>query len=243
MPAPSLSVSLVTKNEAANLARCLESIQGLASEIVIVDSGSTDDTRAIAERFGARWFERPWPGFREQKNAALAECTGEWVLALDADEALSPELRAELERFLAAPTSAGADFPRRSWFLGRWIRHGDWYPDRVLRLFRREAGQWSGTREHTAVALHGSCAHLRADLLHWPFPNMRRFVEKQLSYAESYATDARPASGLKCFSRAAWRGLRGYVLKGGFLDGFPGLWIAVGNAYATFLKYSLTRER
>lgn len=244
----SLSVSLVTCNEEANLARCLESVHGLADEIVIVDSGSTDGTRTIAESFGAVWIERPWPGFREQKNVSLDACTREWVLCLDADEALSSELRAEIERFLGEAADgddvAGAEFPRRSWFLGRWIRHGDWYPDRVLRLVRRGRGHWAGTKAHTAIQLEGACRRLPGDLLHWPFPTMRRFVEKQLSYAEAYASEGPPpASGLKCFLRAAWRGFRGYVLKLGFLDGFAGLWIAVGNAYATFLKYSLTRDR
>ncbi len=245
---PNLSVSLITRNEEANLGRCLESVRGLAQEIVVVDSGSTDGTRAIADASGALWLERPWPGFRLQKNAALAACTGDWVLCLDADEALSPELQTGIKLFLAgrAAQFAGAEFARRSWFMDRWIRHGDWYPDRVLRLFRREAGSWAGTSEHTKVRLEGALARLPGDLLHWPFPDARRFVEKQLSYAESFAARAgeegRQWSVWDNTMRPVWRLFRGYALRGGFLDGFPGLWIAVGNAYATFVRYSLLRR-
>ena len=249
MPPP-LSVALVTLNEAANLRRCLGSVLGLADEIVVVDSGSTDGTRAIAEECGAKWHEHAWEGFREQKNLALDHCTHDWVLCLDADEALSPELRQEVEQFLAgngATLYAGAFFARCTWFLGRWIRHGDWYPDHCLRLFRRTSGRWAGASEHTHVRLTGAPVKLRGDLLHWSFPTLRRFVEKINVYADTFAeraaAEGRRWSWFANTFRPAWRFVRGYVLRGGFLDGFPGLFIAVGNAYATFVRYSRLYER
>ena len=250
MAAPPLSVSLITLNEADNLKRCLDSVRGLASEIVIVDSGSTDGTRAVAESFSARWMDQKWQGFREQKNVALDQCTHDWVLCLDADEALSPELQASIRTFLdgaATGEFSGAYFARRTWFLGRWIRHGDWFPDHCLRLFRRSAGRWSGTSEHTKVELTGRSVKLPGDLLHWSFPTLRRFIEKQLSYADSFAVRA-AAEGKQWtlwdnVTRPIWRFFRGYVFRAGFLDGFPGLWVAVGNAYATFVRYSRLYEQ
>ena len=249
MSVPPLSVALITLNEAENLRRCLNSVRGLAAEIVVVDSGSTDATRAVAEESHARWFEQAWLGFREQKNVALDQCRQDWVLCLDADEALSPELAESIRGFLSDPARsdfAGAYFPRRTWFLDRWIFHGDWYPDHCLRLFRRGSARWAGTSEHTKVELNGESQALDGDLLHWSFPTLRRFVEKQLSYADSFAERAvqecRRWSLWGNITRPLWRFFRGYVLRGGFLDGFPGLWIAVGNAYATFVRYSRLYE-
>ncbi len=249
MPRPPLSVTLITLNEEANLARCLESVSGFVDEIVVVDSGSTDATAAIAARFGARWIENPWPGFREQKNVSLDHCTHDWVLCLDADEALSDELRTSIRHFFeegGAERCGGVEFARCSSFMGRWIRHGDWYPDRVLRLFRRSQGRWDGTSEHTSVEVTGRIERIAGDLYHWPFPTMRRFVEKQLVYVDAFGIrskiERRNWSLFANLLRPLWRFLRGYFLKAGFLDGFPGLWIAVGNAYTTFLRYSKLRE-
>lgn len=250
MAVPPLSVSLITLNEAGNLRRCLDSVRAIASEIVVVDSGSTDDTRVVATEFGARWVEHTWQGFREQKNVCLDHCAHDWVLCLDADEALSPELLDSIRTYLESPNrddSAGAYFPRRTWFLGRWIWHGDWYPDHCVRLFRRNVGRWSGTSEHTKVELRGPAQKLEGDLLHWSFPTLRRFIEKQLSYADSFAgraaADGRRWTLWDNVTRPLWRFFRGYILRAGFLDGFPGLWIAVGNAYATFVRYSRLYEQ
>ena len=130
---PPLSVSIVTCNEERNLPRCLASVAGLAAEIIVMDSGSTDATRHVAASAGARVIHQDWLGYRDQKNAALAHCTHSWVLALDADEELSPGLRAEIEEFFQTGETEryhGASFPRKVWFLGRWITHGDWYPGR-----------------------------------------------------------------------------------------------------------------
>ena len=249
MAVPSLSVSLITFNEAENLRRCLGSVRDLAAEIVIVDSGSTDGTRAVADEFQARWFGQEWLGFREQKNISLDHCQHDWVLCLDADEALSPELAESIRQFLGerAPADwAGAYFARRTWFLGRWIQHGDWYPDHCLRLFRRGAGRWAGTSEHSKIELMGAQKELTGDLLHWSFPTLRRFVEKQLSYADSFAARAaeegREWTLWDNVTRPLWRFFRGYILRVGFLDGFPGLWVAAGNAYATFVRYSRLYE-
>jgi len=136
----------------------------------------------------------------------------------------------------------GFVIPRKNYFLGRWIRHGDWYPDHCLRLVRRASGRWAGTSEHTKIELLGVQKELEGDLLHWSFPTVRRFVEKQLSYADSFAERAveegRTWTLWDNITRPIWRLFRGYILRAGFLDGFPGLWVAVGNAYATFVRYS-----
>ncbi len=243
-----LSIAIVTKNEEHNLRRCLASVAGLWQELIIVDSGSTDGTKAVAEAHGASWYFQEWLGFRDQKNVALEYCRQPWVLALDADEALSTALREELLAFFAsgaAASHAGASFPRKVWFLGRWITHGDWYPDRKLRLVRREQTRWSGSPEHDFLELPpGSLPErkMAADLLHFSFPNMSRYVQKINVFADVYLqrqiTAGKTWSALGAISRSFWRFFRAYVLRAGFLDGFPGFWIAASTAYQTFIRHS-----
>jgi glycosyltransferase involved in cell wall biosynthesis len=249
MPLP-LSVPIVTRNEEANLPRCLASVAGLAAEIIVLDSGSTDRTEAVALAGGARFQHQDWLGFRDQKNAALALCTQPWVLALDADEELSPELRAEIEAFFAEGADRrfdGASFPRKVWFLGRWITHGDWYPDRKLRLVRRDKARWAGSPEHDYLEINGPEKRLAADLHHYSFPDINSFIRKIAVFGDEFLkrelAAGRRWSLLRTVLRPAWRFFRGYVLRGGFLDGFPGLWIAVGVAFQTFVRHSRTYER
>ncbi len=246
-----LSISLISLNEEENLRRCLESVRGLAVEIVLVDCGSKDRTLEVAAEFGAKVVHQDWLGHRDQKNVALKLCTQPWVLALDCDEALSPELRAAVEAFFAKPDSersAGAWMNRRTWFMGRWITHGDWYPDRKLRLFRRELAVWGGSPEHDKIELHGAPATVRlgGDLLHYSFRDTNHFLAKQASYADVFLqrelADGAGFSWFKVVARPAWRFLRSYVLRLGFLDGFPGLWIAVATAFFAFQRYSWTYE-
>lgn len=245
-----LSISVITCNEEENLRRCLASVAGLGAEIVVVDSGSTDGTRAVAEAFGAKWHEQPWLGFRDQKNVALRFCTQPWVLALDADEEVSAALRASILKFFhdgSAEAHAGATCARKVWFLGRWIRHGDWYPDVKLRLFRREAGIWGGSPEHDRIELRGKCLRLSGDLHHFSFPSMNRYIEKINVFSDVYLerqlAEGRKWSLLQNLFRPFWRFFRCYVVRRGFLDGFPGLWIAVGIAFQAFVRHSRTYER
>lgn len=243
-----LSVFVVTLDEEVNLRRCLSSLEGIAAEIVVVDSGSTDATRSVAETSGAAWHHRDWSGFRDQKIHALAKCSQPWVLCLDADEALSPALRDEIAALLAdaPPSVTGARCPRLSQFLGRWIRHGDWYPDRQLRLFRRESGTFAGGGGHDHAEVEGEIRELRGDLLHYSYPTLNAYIDKLNSFGDAFLearlTRGTRWSALGNITRPWWRFFRGYVLKRGFLDGFPGYWIAKGTAFSTFLRHSRLYE-
>jgi glycosyltransferase involved in cell wall biosynthesis len=244
MPLP-LSLAIISCNEEANIARCLRSAAGLAAEIIVLDSGSTDRTREIAAELGAQVSHGVWLGHRDQKNAALQLCTQPWVLALDCDEELSPELRQSIERFFAESLEQkfdGAECSRKVWFLGRWITHGDWYPDRKLRLFRRGKGVWAGSPEHDYVELDGPVLRLAGDLHHYSFPSIRRYVEKINVYSDVFLERQKAAgqrwSLFRNVARPLWRFFRAYVLRRGFLDGFPGLWIAVATAFFAFVRYS-----
>jgi glycosyltransferase involved in cell wall biosynthesis len=249
MPILPLSLSIISKNEEANLRRCLASTRGMASEIVVVDSGSTDGTQAVAAEFGASFVSHDWLGHRDQKNVALGLCTQPWVLALDCDEELSPALRASIERFFtdgSCDRQTGAWMPRCTHFLGRWIRHGDWYPDKKLRLFRREAAKWGGSPEHDKIELQGSTITLRGDLLHYSFKDISHYLTKHVYYSDVFLERERASnlafSLMHCLTRPLWRFLRSYVLRAGFLDGFPGLWIAVSTGFFAFVRHSRRYE-
>jgi len=178
----------------------------------------------------------------------LTYATQPWVLALDADEVVSPALRREIEAFFqgAHERHAGARFPRLTWFMGRWIRHGDWYPDHVLRLFRREAGRWAGSPEHTAVELQGARATLRSDLLHFSNPTVNGYVQKIPYFADLYL-ERQLADGVRWNApavvfRAFWRFFRGYFLKAGFLDGYPGFFLAASSGYSALVRHTRLYE-
>lgn len=246
-----ISVPVVTLNEESNLERCLSSLQGLAAEIVIVDSGSTDGTRSVAEKYHAAWSHQNWLGFQAQKAVALAQCTQPWVLSLDADEELSDELRAEIVAFFANGRDKeyqGASFPRKVWFLGRWITHGDWYPDRKLRLVRRDVATSGGNSGHDKIELTpGSrVLEMKGDLHHYSFPTMSRYISKINGFSDA-ALKQQLAKGKRwsLFStifRPWWRFFRAYFLRLGFLDGFPGFWIASSTAYQALIRYSRLYE-
>lgn len=244
-----ISVCVITLNEEVNLRRCLGSLKGLADEIVVVDSGSTDDTEAVAGEFGARWVERDWPGFREQKNRALDLATHDWVLSLDADEALSEALQKELAALKErgpAEGVTGYSMPRCVFYEGRWIRHGDWYPDRLVRLFLRARARFAGGRVHERLELDGPVCALVGDLEHYSFADAADHAMRCDHYARLWAETAREqgrkAGPLAPGLHAAFRWVRGYVLRAGFLDGGAGWRIACMNAREVYLKYRLLRE-
>ncbi len=251
MPYP-LSIAIISKNEEANLRRCLQSAVGLAEEIVIVDSGSTDGTAAVAAEFGARFVPQDWLGFTDQKNLCNRLCTQPWILALDCDEELSPELRQALERFFEQGDSTryeAAWMARRVWFLGRWIRHGDWYPDKKVRLFRRDKGRWEGhasSQVHERLVVEGPHTTLKGDLYHYSFRDMQHYLVKHMTYTEVFSEHERGSgrgwSLVNALFRPWWRFFRAYVLRRGFLDGFPGFWIAIATAFFTFMRYSRSYE-
>lgn len=251
MPYP-ISIAIISKNEEANLRRCLASTVGLAEEIVIVDSGSTDGTAAVAAEYGARFAHQDWLGFTDQKNLCNSFCTQPWILALDCDEEISPELRSSLMSFFDRGDQNVYDaawMARRVWFLGRWIRHGDWYPDKKVRLFRRDKGRWEGqanSQVHERLVVDGTHTTLEGDLYHYSFTSMSHYLDKHLGYTAVFAnnekSERRGWSLADALFRPWWRFFRAYFLRRGFLDGFPGAWIAISTAYFTFMRYSRAYE-
>jgi len=245
-----VSVIVVARNEAGNLPRCLASVRGWTAEIVVALNATTDDSAAVAATAGARVVTLPWQGFRDTKNAALALATAPWALCLDADEAVSPELQADLTTFLtgADPAQCGARFPRKVWFLGRWITHGDWYPDFSLRLIRVGQARWGGDAHvHEKMVCDGPVATLRGDLYHYSFPTIASHVAKFTPFADLFVKQAeergRRFSWPATLFRPSWRFFRAYILRRGFLDGFPGLYIAGATAFGVFVRYSRLYEK
>jgi glycosyltransferase involved in cell wall biosynthesis len=240
-----VSVCIISGAEAQRIGKCLASVAGWVGEIIVVlNSEVQDGTDAIAASFGAKIHRHGWQGFREQKNLALSYATLPWVLALDADEEVSAELRESIARFFdgGEPRFAAGRFARKVWFLGRWITHGDWYPDRVLRLFRREKGKWAGSAEHCAVEAEGTCVTLTGDLLHYTDPDISSYVNKINYFADVFlqrqlAEKSRWSAPAAIF-RAAWRFVRAYFIRLGFLDGYPGFFIAASTAYSSLVRHS-----
>ena len=208
-----------------------------------MDSHSTDRTREIAASMGARVVERDWPGHVAQKNHALSLATHDWVLCLDADERVSPELRASILAALGrSDLPDGFAFARRTWYLGRWIRHGGWYPDRKLRLARRAAAGWTGTDPHDRLEVSGRVETLAGDLLHLSYDSISDHLRTIDRFTTIAAREKRAAGGRAGFAGLVLhpfgKFLRMYVLKAGFLDGFPGFAVALSGAYYVFLKYA-----
>jgi glycosyltransferase involved in cell wall biosynthesis len=245
-----ITVSMVSSAEAARIGRTLESFAAWTSEIVIVLNEEVHDgTEEIALKYGAKIFRQPWHGFREQKNISLSHATQPWVLCLDADEEVSPELRESIFKFFTTDAHdrfAGADFARKVWFLGRWITHGDWYPDRVLRLFKRGAGKWEGSPEHCYVKVNGETQKLSGDLLHYTNPTINSYIQKINYFADIFLQrqleTKKRWSAFSVVVRTGHRFVRAYFLRLGFLDGFPGFFIAASTAYSTLVRHSRLYE-
>lgn len=241
-----LSVILITRNEARHVAACLESVK-FADEWIVVDSASSDETAAIARAHGAQVVVTPdWPGFGPQKGRALALARGRWVLSIDADERVTPELAREIMAVVSETqpgTHAAYELPRLSSFCGQWMRHGDWYPDRVLRLFRREQARFSDDQVHERVLVEGGAkvGRLCGHLLHETMPSLHEAIEKMNRYssgraAEKLAAGRRGGLG-SALAHAAWAFVRCYLLKLGVLDGRLGFVLAVYVAEGTYYRY------
>lgn len=238
---PKLSVILITRNEAANIAACLESL-AWADEIVVVDSGSSDETVAICGRYGAKvQVTSDWPGFGPQKNRAVDLATGDWLLSIDADERVTPELRAEIEQVLAGPDSDAYEMPRLSSYLGQPMHHGGWWPDHVTRLFRRGAARFSEARVHETVLVQGRTGRLRNHLVHYSFRTVEQVVAKMDGYSTAAALAMAERGRSAGLGSAVLHGFfaffRTYVLRAGFLDGRLGFVLAVSNAEGAYYKY------
>lgn len=237
-----LSVIVITKNEAAVIARCLNSVLW-ADEIIVLDSGSTDGTVAIARALNASIeTATDWPGFGPQKNRALAYASSDWVLSLDADEWVTPELHAEIARVLAAPGDHAAfKMPRLSSYCGRWIRHSGWWPDHVTRLFRRGAARFSDDLVHERLIVDGTTGSLAAPLKHEAIRDLNEALVKMNTYSMAGANMMHAKGRRASLAGAVWHGVwtffRTYVLRAGFLDGREGFMLAVSNAEGAYYRY------
>jgi len=241
-PAP-ISVCIIACNEEANLPRCLASVAWADEVVVVVDTRSSDATEAVAREAGARTILHPYEGNVEQKNFALGEAKHDWVLSLDADEALTPELTAAVRGVLAADGPAdGYELNRLTWHLGRWIRHGEFHPDWQMRLFRRSRARVVGTNPHGRVALDGRAGRLEGDLHHYSYRDLADQVARIQDFSRVQATAmwkaGRRARVADLALRPPLRFLRCWLLKQGFRDGMPGFVIAWATAFHVFLKYA-----
>ena len=236
-----LSVVLIAQNAAHQLDACLSSAS-FADEIVLVDSGSTDATRQVAQKHGARVVAKDWLGFGRQKQFAVEQARHDWVLCLDADERVSPELRASIERALAAPVAPVYRMARCNRFLGRWLRHGEGYPDWSPRLFERHNARWSDDPVHEKVLYAVTPGTLEGDLLHESAEDLGRYLDKQNRYttlaAEQLFERGRNAGAFELLASPAVRFLKFYVLRLGFLDGLAGLLHIGIGCMNSYLKYA-----
>lgn len=242
---PTIAAVLIVKNEADNLANCLATLDWV-DEIVILDSGSTDDTQKIAEAADARFFTNTaWPGFGPQRQIAQQYVNSEWIFWIDADERVTPELKQSIMRVLDHPTSDTVySIPRLSWVFGRFIRHCGWYPDRVLRLYPKTLTQYDDSLVHEKVHTPEgvSVKPLQGDLLHYTYDDLQHYLVKSASYAAAWAEQRQAQGKSSSLSQGILHGvacfLRMYVLKAGFLDGRQGLLISLLSAHSTFAKYA-----
>ena len=244
-----ITFGIITFNEEDNLERCLNSIQSVADEILVVDSGSTDGTQGIAKAHGVSWHQVPWKGYVGQKNHVLSLASHEWVFSIDADEALSGKLLAEIAQLKARPVPdgiSGYSMPRCVLYENRWIRHGDWYPDRLVRLFRKTRARFAGGRVHERLELEGKTTLLSGDIEHFSFKDRRDHAERCRRYASLWAEDKhaaeRTAYWFSPHLHAGFRWLRNYILRAGFLDGPQGWHIAKMCAGEVFMKYKILRS-
>ena len=241
-----LSVAIIAKNEAENLPGCLKSVS-FAGQIVVVDSGSTDDTVRISADYGCEVYPEVWHGFGPQKQLAIDRCKEPWVLLLDADERIPGETARVIAQVVRGEKgAAGYSFPRRNYFQGRWIRHAGWWPDRVVRLFKNGSGRMTGAMVHEAVVVNGEIEHLGVPIDHYTESRLDKILMKIDNYSTIGAEEAfaagRRATILGAFVRAKMTFLQDYLLRGGFLDGPQGLTLAVTDSVNKFFKYAKLAE-
>lgn len=246
-----ISVCMIAGAEAGRIGRALASVSGWAGEILVVlNQEVSDGTDALCEQQGAIVFREPWKGYVAQKNSAAQKASGPWILSLDADEEVSPALRNEIAFTLGSQEAsrpyAAFEFPRCSYYCGRWIRHGDWYPDRVVRLWRKGSTTWVGIEIHERPEVKGAIGRLRSDLLHYSNQNINWQLEKIGRYADPfvrhYLAAGRRPGWLDLTARPTWKFLRAYFFRLGFLDGWPGYYIAWLGAFSTLTRYTKLLE-
>ena len=244
-----ISAVIITKNEERNIVRCLESLQGVADEIVVVDSGSTDCTEELCRGFELRFENHEWEGYSEQKNYANSLASNDWILSIDADEALSEELRQSLLKLKQTQVPDNQVFAvnRLTNYCGHWIHHCGWYPNRKIRLFNRTKKQWTGTIHEilTDTAEPTETQLLAGDLHHYSYHTVEDHIRQADKFTTLTAQEAyekgKKASVVAIVFRPRWKFFRDYIFKGGFLDGYAGYQVCKISAFATFLKYSKLR--
>jgi glycosyltransferase involved in cell wall biosynthesis len=244
-----LSVAIIAKNEETIIRRTLESVKW-ADEIVVVDSGSTDKTVAVCREYTDKVFHQDWLGYAGQKNAAIDRTTGDWVLSLDADEPLEPALAEEIKKIVASQQSLDAyRIPRKTIFLGRWVKHGGWYPDYNLRLFRKGKGKFQERAVHEVIRIEGAVGNTRHAIEHHTYPDIASYMSRINSYS-SLAVDVMAGKGINGF-RASWMNIlfrpvltfvHKYFFRLGFLDGKHGLVLNLFHSYYVFAKYAKAWE-
>ncbi|HEX4383275.1 MAG TPA: glycosyltransferase family 2 protein [Myxococcales bacterium] len=233
-----LSATIIAQDEERALPDCLASVKGLCDEILVIDGGSKDRTREVAARAGARVLERPFDDYARQHEFARTEAKGDWILSIDADERAS----AEISRFPQAPHAAFS-LPFKNHFRGVWLRHGGFWPDRHVRLFRRDACRYDpGRAIHERLLVEGSIGQLQAPILHYTYDSLADCLQKMQRYGERAATMLHErgvrAGPAQVALRPLWRFVRGYLLKGGFLDGGPGAAMAWARAFEAYCRYA-----
>jgi len=245
-----ISVCIVASNEAYRIRPALDSVKDWTAEIILaIDDQVTDGTDTVAQGYGAKVFSQPWRGHAAHRNFASGHATQPWLLALDADEVVSDKLRDEIVAAFQSqgsqPPPAAYSFPRLSYFCGRWIRHGNWYPDRKVRLWRKETGQWEGN-PHEKLVFQGAVVALRADLLHFSNENIDHLLGKISGVSTNFVRQCqarqRHTGWTDLDIRPFWKFFRAYILRLGFLDGWPGYFIAWMDAFSTVARYAKVIE-
>lgn len=243
-----ISAVIITLNEEKNIGRCLASLVGVADEIVVLDSGSSDKTEQICQHYGAIWASQNWLGYGAQKNAAIELATGPYILSLDADEALSPQLQAKIASLKQEKMAIAYRFNRLTNYCGHWIRHCGWYPDRKIRLWKKGRAEWTTPRVHETVVVSSGVkiVDLNANLLHYTYYSLSEHIAIANTYttlvAEAYALRGKKASWFKLYLNPIFSFVRDYFLRRGILDGYYGFVICLVAAFSTFLKYAKLKQ-
>ena len=248
MERPPISAIIITYNEEENIRDCLESLKWV-EEIIVVDSMSTDSTVSICREYTDSVIQKTWEGYRNQKKFAESQASNDWVFSVDADERVTPELRQEIERCLAGESDKidGYYCPRHSYYLGRWINHGGWYPDYTLRLFKKSRGTHAGKDPHDKVIVKGTVKYLHGDLHHFVYRNLSHQLQTVDNFstitADGLDSEGQRFSILKLLFRPTLKFFVTYFLRRGFLDGMPGLIISVVSSFYVFLRYAKLWEK
>ena len=241
---------MISGPEVERIGHALQSVAEWTREIIVVlNHDANDGTEEVARQFGAKVYREPWKGYLAQKNSAAEKCTQDWIINLDADESVSDELREELKNFFSEPANrerfTAISFPRLSWYCGRWIHHGDWYPDRQTRIWRKGKARWGGIDPHAKLIIDGPVRHLKGDLHHFSTDSINRRLQKIIPFSDEFVLQKSAASTPGLFDlwlRPGWRFFRAYFIKLGFLDGWQGYYIARHTAFSTLVRYAKLRE-